>query len=227
MTRASGRKQAKVAATAASPSTVTPTTITPTFVVPGLITAEQSAAVSALTKEQRIEIGKELVHILTEFPQGADGERTPSGGCPCGGCYKCDDQIKDSVNTFAAVVQKYGQDIVRWHCIGLEGQILPLLLTIYLNLPAAAQRQAAMESKRARARARKQELKGLKAFHESLQQATVAEGDDLFRIVDANNDDVLADDEDGYATEEAATKMLMTVREQVSQQLQKAQATAA
>ena len=98
-------------------------------------------AIDALTREQRDDVEAKLdyvVHILTAFPQSADGERTPSGGCPCGGCYKCDEQMADAVTALARVIDEYGYDVVRWHAIRFGDaidQILPLLITVYLNLP--------------------------------------------------------------------------------------------
>lgn len=98
-------------------------------------------AIDDLTKEQRAYVRAELdyvEHILTAFPQSADGERTPSGGCPCGGCYKCDEQVRDAVTALATVIDEYGYDVVRWHAINMgdaSDQILRLLLTVYLNLP--------------------------------------------------------------------------------------------
>lgn len=106
--------------------------------VPGLMGNDVDKAVYALTKEQQADVRKKLdyvEHILTGFPQGADEERTPSGGCPCGGCYKCDEQMRDAVTALAAVIDEYGYDIVRWHCVTVDAPILAVLLTVYLNLP--------------------------------------------------------------------------------------------
>ena len=53
--------------------------------VPDTIGENVHKAVDALTKEQRAYVKAKLdyvEHILTAFPQSADGERTPSGGCP-------------------------------------------------------------------------------------------------------------------------------------------------
>jgi len=110
--------------------------------VPDTIGENVLKAFDALTKEQRAYVRAELDYverILTAFPQSADGERTPSGGCPCGGCYKCDEQVRDAVTALATVIDEYGYDVVRWHAINMgrdaSDQILRLLLTVYLNLP--------------------------------------------------------------------------------------------
>jgi hypothetical protein len=123
--------------------------------VAGLLTGTEDEAVGALTTEQRAAIETELAevkHILTAYPQGADGERTPTGGCPCGSCYKRDEQMRDAVTAFSNLVDKYGYDVIRWHSIidnflseeAEEGSvILALLLTIYLNLPDATKAKTA------------------------------------------------------------------------------------
>jgi hypothetical protein len=115
--------------------------------VPGLITENVYKAVDALTEEQRAKVRAELnevKYILTAYPQGADGERTPKGGCPCGTCYKCDEQMRDAVTAFSKLVDKYGYDVIRYYSTidkfcsgdGEEGAfILGLLLTVHLNLP--------------------------------------------------------------------------------------------
>lgn len=106
--------------------------------VPGLIGDDVRKAHDALTKKQRADVKTKLdyvEHILTAFPQGADGEPTPNGGCPCGGCYKSDEQMRDAITALATVIDEYGYDVVRWHCVSIESEILPLVLTVYLNLP--------------------------------------------------------------------------------------------
>jgi hypothetical protein len=110
--------------------------------VPGLNTDEVNKAFDALTEEQRTDVRKKLAyceHILTGFPQGADEERTPSGGCPCGTCYKSDEQMRDAVTAFSKVIDEYGYDAVRRLCVSINSlgdtHNLRLLLTVYLNLP--------------------------------------------------------------------------------------------
>jgi hypothetical protein len=108
--------------------------------VPGLFTTEVNKAFDALTKEQRTDIKAKLdycEHILTDFPQGADKERTPSGECPCGTCYKSDEQMRDAVTAFSNVIDEYGYDAVRRDCMSIvnDDSVLHLLLTVYLNLP--------------------------------------------------------------------------------------------
>ena len=115
-----------------------------------LRTANTDKAANSLTKKQRATLETELEavkYILTGYPQGADGERTPTGGCPCGGCYKSDEQMRDAVTAFSNLVDKYGYDVIRNYSFVsnlFEGEyILALLLTVYLNLPDAAKTKTA------------------------------------------------------------------------------------